>query len=217
MDAKQVSKYFKKADYENEVDSLREKFGANKLIPEQYEVEILIALSYFPELKDVHILFMPKKLKTTMACRPGADAIIASKQNRIYRIFINNHIKTKDGINYDDVPFNARIGLIGHELGHVVDYMQKSMVRIIGNGIAYVLSDSYRKAFEADVDQIAVEHGLGWQLYAFSHFVWNKADVDESYLEFKEDNYPSPNRFRTWLKEHPELYPLKTIEKTFGG
>ncbi len=216
-EAKQVKKYFHRADHEMAVDSLREYFGEHKIMPEEYELEILIALSYFPELRDVNIIFLPKKIKTTMACRPSMDAIFKDKEKRVYRIFINNLLEGKNGVNYDDVPFNARIGLVGHELGHVVDYMQKSMLRIIGNGIGYVMSDTYRKSFEANVDKITVERGLGWQQYAFASFVRNKANVNESYLEFKENNYPSPKRFKGWMQKFPDLYPLKTIEKTFGG
>lgn len=215
--AKKVQKLFREQDYSIHLDSLRAEYSANKVIPEEYELEILIALSYYPELKDVPIVFMPKKIKTTMATRPRMDGIYYSREKRTYRILINNFIESKDGINYNDVPFNARIGLIGHELGHVVDFMQKSMLRIISNGVAYVLNSPYRKNFEAKVDQITIEHGLGWQLYAFSYFVFHQTDITDDYLDFKEDNYPAPERYEEWLSDYPHLYKQEAVEERFDG
>lgn len=210
-----VKKNIPSSTYRDHLDSLRAEFGENKEIPEKYELQCLIALSYYPGLKDIHIVFVPKEIRTTMATRPRPDAIYRKKVNRTYRVFINNVIKSKNGINFDEIPFNAQVGLIGHELGHIVDYNQKSMLCIIANGIAYVLSSDYRKAFEINVDKIAIEHGLGWQLYAFSDFVFNKARISESYREFKKENYPSPQQYKKWLKNYPELYQEKTIKKTF--
>lgn len=215
LEGQNVQRVIHKNQFEQYLDSLHRKFNINKDIPEQYELQCLIALSYFPELKDDHIVFLPKKIRTTMATRPHADAIFYQKEKRTYQIFINNLIENKDGINFDDVPFNAQIGLIGHELGHVADYKQKNMIRILANGIAYVLSSSYRKAFEANVDNITIEHGLGWQLHAFADFVFNDARISKSYQSFKESNYPSPQRYEEWLKEYPGLYEEKSIEKTF--
>lgn len=215
--AKKVQKLFREKDETLHLDSLRTEYGINKVIPEEYELEILIALSYYPDLKDITIAFIPKRLKTTMATRPRMDAIYQTRDKRTYRIFINNFIESNNGINYDDVPFNARIGLIGHELGHVVDYMKKSMIRVIGNGVAYVLNSHYRKTFEANVDQITIEHGLGWQLYAFSYFVFNHVDIAEDYLEFKKNNYPNPERYEEWLRDYPNLYKQEAVEEIFEG
>jgi hypothetical protein len=50
------------ANKEQAIDSL-EKFRTKKEIPQQYEKPILIALSHFPELKDVHIVFKIKKAR----------------------------------------------------------------------------------------------------------------------------------------------------------
>ena len=210
--ATEVIKYFKKEDYIRHLDSLKDEFGSNKSIPEEYELECLIALSYYPELKNVTIEFIPGELKTTMAARPRIDAIFNSKSERTYRIFINNSIEDSSGINYEDVPFNARIGLIGHELGHITDYEQKSMFRIILNGIGYISNSTYRKNFEKNVDQITIDHGLGYQLYAFSFFVFHGANIGSDYLDFKKENYPSLKNYKMWLKEHPE-YSCSNIEQ----
>ncbi|MCF8219386.1 MAG: hypothetical protein K9I29_07470 [Bacteroidales bacterium] len=208
--------YFKKENYVQHIDSLRKEFSTQKHIPEKYELECLIALSYYPELKNVDIEFLNKRLKTTMAARPRVNALFKQKKNRTYRILINNSITDSSGLNYDDVPFNARIGIIGHELAHIVDYETKSMLHIVLNGIGYISNNTYRKNFEKDIDKITIAHGLGYQLYAFSSFLFNKADVNSEYLKFKEENYPSPENYKAMLTKHPE-YSCHIIEKLYSS
>ncbi|MFO8055287.1 MAG: hypothetical protein R6U19_09035 [Bacteroidales bacterium] len=211
-----VKRHFSREDYTKHLDSLRDEFGINKEIHEEYELETLLALSYFPELKDIHIIFKPRYIKTTMAAIPRIDAIFSSRTKRTYHIFINKFIEDSSSLNFDSVPFNARIGLIGHELGHIIDYQEKSSVRIMANGLAYVFNSSFRKTLEAKVDQITIEHGLGWQLYDFVNFLYNEAAVEKKYLHFKILNYPKPDNYKTWLSEYPDLYDPNKLEKTFS-
>ncbi|MFW6020342.1 MAG: hypothetical protein ACOCPM_07145 [Bacteroidales bacterium] len=196
--------FYEKENYTQHLDSLRDTFSYKKTIPGKYELECLIALSFYPELKDVSIEFVDKNIKTTMAARPRADAIFKQQPGRVYRIFINNNVRDSIGLSYDKVPFNARIGIIGHELAHIVDYENKSIFQIMLNGIAYISSSTFRKNFEKDIDQITIDRGLGYQLYAFSDFLFHKADVNPAYLDFKKKNYPLPKNYRTWLIKHPE-------------
>ncbi len=207
--AAEASKVIHRTDYAGKQDSLRHLYGANKQYPAEYEEEILIALSHFPDLQNVQIQFRARILPTTMAARPRPDAIFMPKNARTYRILLNN--KTGDGstINYDSLPFNARIGIIGHELAHIADYEQKSMVRILSNGLAYLFSSNFRRNLETEVDKIVISRGLGWQLYDFAHYVHNRAVVKKSYLSFKEEYYPSLEQYRRWLAEHPGMYQVE--------
>lgn len=206
-------KVIHREDYAGELDALRHHYGAHKEYPDEYELEILIALSFFPDLQNVRIQFRTRKLPTTMAARPRPDAIFMPKNARTYRILLNN--KTGDGstLNFDSLPFNARIGIIGHELAHIEDYEQKSMVRILANGLAYTFSRSFRIRLEEEVDQITIARGLGWQLYDFAHYVHNRAIVKKSYLRFKDEYYPSLEQYRKWLAQHPDLYQVEKAEK----
>jgi hypothetical protein len=71
----------------NEIDSLMQIYGLNKIIPPDFQEQILIALTYFPEFKDYHIAFQYSKIHYTMVCRPGTKSLIKHEKN--YVIYIN--------------------------------------------------------------------------------------------------------------------------------
>lgn len=75
-----------------EVDSLIAIYGTNKCLIDEYDDILIVALSYYPELKDVHIKFEYSDEKTTMASRPSKLIF-----PRTYKILINRD-KYFDGI-----------------------------------------------------------------------------------------------------------------------
>jgi hypothetical protein len=170
-------------------DYFLEKWGKNKNYPEAFEKQILMALSHFSELSDVKISFIEAPISTTMNCRPE---ILSLFQNaRTYIIRINNKIDF-EGILLEDVPFKAQIGIIGHELAHVLDYEAGSMLRVIKRGIDYALPSS-KKNFEHEIDLLTIKKGLGYQLAdwaEYSMFLSDKASDD--YKRFKQTVYMNP-------------------------
>ena len=163
----------------------------NHRLISEYKIQSLIALSYYPDLDGVDIHFKKKNLKTTMAAVPRWDFIFKSKENRSYRIFVNTTVKKGKGVLPDQVPLNAQIGLIGHELGHVVDFESKTGAGILLTGVAYLLPP-FRKKLERKVDEITVARGLGHQLKDFSDFVLNESDASEKYKKYKQRYYYKP-------------------------
>jgi hypothetical protein len=77
------------ANTETTIDSLKE-FGNKKEIPQQFEKPILTALSHFPELKDVHIVFRIKKAYSGLTTKPNFAGIFKRKDHRTYIITISN-------------------------------------------------------------------------------------------------------------------------------
>src|SRR6056297_1764443 len=63
-----------------QADSLMEKYGKNKIIADEFVEPALIALSYYPELKDVHIEFKYSREATTMAARPDPLSLISERK-----------------------------------------------------------------------------------------------------------------------------------------
>lgn len=170
-------------------DSLFKALGNKKKLPEEYEKQCLIALSYYPELENKKIIFKYRNIRTTMNCRPKLTSVF--KKQRVYNICIN---KKKDfkGIILKDVPFNAQIGIIGHELAHITDYENKSSFEIIDTGIKYLIKKK-KKQYEQKIDQMTINKGLGWQLYDWANFSMYESDkATESYKEFKRRTYLQP-------------------------
>jgi hypothetical protein len=151
-------------------DTLDLLFGQNKIIPEDYKLCFLIAISHYPELSESKIVFKNAKIRTTLNTRPSIlSTIFRDKSNRKYIIRVNNSKKSsKVLINHAD--FNSKIGLIGHELGHISDYSQANTFGVMKRGLSYLAKNS-KKKFENKIDLLTIQKGLGWQLHDWSHFV----------------------------------------------
>ncbi len=173
---------------ESQRDSLLALYGNNKIFVEEYLDPTLIALSYYPELRDSPIEFKFSAEATTMAARPRPSSMLT---NRRYIIVINNK-EEFEGIRLSDVPYNAQIGIIGHELAHIADYQKHNLFGVMG--ILFRYSSKARKPlFEKEIDRATIERGLGWQLYDWAQFALSEDnDTSEEYRQFKREHYLSP-------------------------
>ncbi len=186
---------------EEHKDSLREVLLNNKRVPEKFEHSILAALMSYPDLKSTHIKFRRTPISTTMAARPTIGSIFRLRDNRRYVIAINDTRNRRKAPLLKNAPFTARVGVIGHELGHIVDYRNKSFITIVGNGAAYVVSKKFKRNLEYKIDSIAIRRGLGEELLSFRHFVENDAKTTRQYRAFKKDIYMSSSEITQIIKK----------------
>ena len=107
------------------------------------------------------------------------------------------------------IPFNAQVGVIGHELAHVVDYENKRKIGIISTGVGYLFTD-YKQNLENEIDKITIEHGLGWQIYDFADYILNWSGASEEYKHYKEKIYFSHIELLNIMKQY-HLYPFYRI------
>jgi hypothetical protein len=178
------------------VDSLRAQMGPRIVLPQGYELPALIAFSYYPQLCTLDVKFAVGKINTTMQCQPRFGSLVG-KEGRVYEILINDD-STFGGVLLQDVPFNAQIGVIGHELAHIVDYEAHSSLGIAGIGLDY-LSEKGKTRIEHSVDSITVRAGLGWQLYDWAYFVLEQSKASPAYKAFKRKVYLQPKQIADWL------------------
>jgi hypothetical protein len=188
---------FDKKDCNKIQDSLDFIYGGNKSFIDTYKLPCLIALSFYPELWDVMINFVYSKELTTMATRPDLNNIF--NPQRSYNIFINNK-NDFEGILLQDVPFNAQIGIIGHEIAHILDYENQNLLGIIRIGIDYLYTDE-KIAYERSIDMLTISKGLGWQLRDWAQYSMYDSDkASESYKEFKRKTYMRPEEIEAIMK-----------------
>lgn len=176
---------------EEHKDSLREVLLNNKRVPEKFVHSILAALLKYPDLKSTYIKFRRTPISTTMAARPTIGSIFRLRKNRRYVVAINDTRNRRKAPLLKNAPFKARVGVIGHELGHIVDYRNKSFITIMGNGAAYIVSKKFKRNLEYKIDSIAIRRGLGEELLSFRHFIENDAKTTRQYRAFKKDIYMS--------------------------
>ena len=155
------------------------EFTSNKKIPEAIQSQTLRALSFYPELKNTHIIFRFRKRRTPLSSRPQALSTFKKKGNRKYVITISTKSNKKLGaILFLNLPYNAQIGVLGHELGHITTYVTMHTGQLL-TLIFKLLNSQYTDEFEFNTDLIGIEHGLGYQLYDWSQYVRSALDITE--------------------------------------
>lgn len=168
----------------------------NKIIPENILEEAKVALSFYPELEDVEIEFRYKNniKKAFMQAQPKLGSLFKEKRNRSYNVFMSSKLLIEEEeISIDDVPFEVLVGWLGHELGHIMDYRDKSAVQLVKFGTRYITSDKFVKKVERTADTYAIDHGMGNHIYATKDFILNHSDLSEAYKRRKARLYLSPH------------------------
>ncbi len=187
---------------QSNLEKLISRFGFNKKVPKEVLSNFYTAIGYYPELKDVNIKVRYGNIKTTMQCRPRWDYFFHKKEKRSYVIYIGNKIKKQNGILYRDLPLNAQIGVMGHELAHIIDYQSMNNFQLSRFGINYLTSKKKRE-IENNIDLIAIQRGLGYQISDFSKYVFEELGASFNYLKFKMKFYFRPHQIKEILVSIP--------------
>lgn len=117
-----------------------------------------------------------------------------SKDEWQYNIFISTKsLDDLEPILLKNLPFNAQIGIIGHELAHTVFYLDKGIGEMILIGLNYPFP-SFRAIFEKNTDRRTIAHGLGWQLLEYATHVREKMDYENT--SFGEAYYLNPEQVK---------------------
>ena len=179
---------------------LREQYSFNKEIPAEFEKEILVGLSHYPELKNARIKFCYSNIFTSMKAVPTFGFLFQKPENRTYRIVMNS--KTCHGRNVmQRTSSNALTGVIGHELGHIKDYSGLSNLGLFKLLFSYIFKKS-RIETEKRADNIAVEHNLGKELLEFTTFIYQDTCMNPKYIEYKKKYYSSASNLSEVVKCH---------------
>ncbi len=190
------------SNYENRITHIvyqpltpQKEFELEIGITDNAEILIQQILHFFPEISKDSVVLKYKSIRTSMACKPVLKEIFNKK--RKYEIIINNDPKDVE-IPFDKIPFQAKIGIIAHELGHVLDYQNKSLFQLIKTGLLYIIRN--QEKYEKSIDYLTIKKGFGWQVLAWSDYAFNHSNASASYLEFKDTYYFNPKEIEAILK-----------------
>lgn len=179
----------------------------NKIVPDEIWRETYVALSHYPELKDTPIEFKFKKKiqKSFMQAQPKITGLIKNKTDRSYFVMISENIKIEDEVfDVKNVPSDVLIGWIGHELGHIMDYRERSGLNMVWFGIKYLTSKNYIQEAERAADTYAVNHGLGKYIIATKDFILNHTHLADSYKARLKKLYLSQEEIMVLIDEIEE-------------
>ncbi len=164
--------------YAERLKAYKTVFGKNKFMPPVFEKQILLALSFFPELRDSKITFVCQKATSPLSCRPTWASVFRNRKKRTYQITISIQTNPKlTAIMFANLPFNAQIGVLGHELSHIVDYQHRGFWGLFAIGLGQFFSP-FLDRFEFQTDRLCIEHGLGYQLKAWSEYVRQTLNIE---------------------------------------
>jgi hypothetical protein len=185
----------------------------NKIIPKSIKKEVIEAISFYPELYETSIEFKFKDniRKSTMQAQPRFASFFKSKENREYVILISRKIQI-DGEEFTmkDIPSDVKVGWLGHELGHVMDYRQRTNIGMLIFGLKYLFSPLHIKEVERAADTYAIQHGMGDYILMTKNFILENAHLSEKYKERIRNLYISPEEVMELInkgkvEEDPEI------------
>jgi hypothetical protein len=184
------------------ISELKHEFGNRKRYPQQYEMQILLALSYYSELRTTSIFFRIRERHTPLDTRSTWLGLLAPRKKRQYVITISDSSEPMlTPILFKNLPFDAQVGVVGHELGHVTDFSSMFLSQIVKHAVRNV-SSQYIDRFEFRTDSICIAHGLGYQLLAWSSFVRQKMHrenwdgADNVHQPMERERYMNPSIIR---------------------
>ncbi|MBW2962585.1 hypothetical protein [Mesonia aestuariivivens] len=188
----------------------------NKEIPLSIKDQVEVALSYYPQLKDTPIAFKFKKeiKKSTMQAQPSFVSFLKSRKNRAYVILISEkfHIEEEE-FSILNVEDEVLIGWIGHELGHVMDYRERSTLGMAAFGLKYLFSTAHIQEVERAADTYAVKHGMYQYILATKNFILNNTSISPKYKNRIKRLYMSPEEIME-LVNHLDIADVeKKVEK----
>ncbi|OBX27105.1 hypothetical protein LX77_00510 [Gelidibacter algens] len=169
--------------------------NAQHIIPDSISEEIHKALAYYPELQETSIEFRFKEniKKSTMQARPTFDSFFRSRKNRSYVVLISETFKIADKkFLTTNIPSDVLVGWIGHELGHIIDYTNRSKLNLLWFGVKYVMSDNHIVEAERAADTYAVQHNMEDYILKTKDFILNNAEIHEAYKLRIKKYYLSP-------------------------
>jgi len=164
--------------------------------------DINSALTYFPELECVKIRFSYKPIRQTMNSRPSPLNIFRAKDKWHYTIIVNNNRGRHKGLCFENLSYTIKIGWLGHELSHIIEYQQLNRAETIAFALRYVFSKSFVRSVERYTDFLTIEHGLAFPLYNGTDFLLNSKDIDAKYHDYAITNSLSLSEIKCLWSEY---------------
>ncbi|MFK8162408.1 MAG: hypothetical protein AB8H12_08080 [Lewinella sp.] len=167
-------------------------------------------LAAYPELKNRKIFLRKLSMKrSTMRAQPIINRAFFSRKTRQYRVDFSDHLEVTQHVRVQELPKDVAIGWFAHELGHVIDYLNRPLLGMISFGLGYALWSKYMRKAERVADTVAVNHGFGAEIRATKQYLLKHATLPTHYKQRLKKYYLSADELEglilTWEREKEEL------------
>ncbi|MFZ6051290.1 hypothetical protein [Halocola ammonii] len=188
-------------------DFSNDNFEGKKIIPERISSPVKEALTYYPQLDSVHIRFEFKDEigNNFMQAMPDVSTVFKDPSKRTYLIKMTREMEVNgEDIPIEKIPRDVLLGWFAHELGHVMDYLDRGSGNMIWFGANYWLSEEFKIKAERRADIFAIEHDCADEIIATKEYILNNSSLPKSYLNKIESFYLSPERVLEIVEEIKE-------------
>lgn len=167
-------------------------------------------LAAYPELRDRPIYLRKLAMKrSTMRAQPVLNRFFFRRATRHYRVDFSNHLSVTEHVLVQEVPRDVAVGWFAHELGHIVDYLNRPVLGMISFGLGYALWSRYMRKAERVADTIAVNHGFGEEVRATKNYLLKHATLPAHYKRRLKKYYLSADELEgvilAWERKREEL------------
>ncbi|TRZ44311.1 hypothetical protein [Robertkochia solimangrovi] len=175
-----------------------------KDIPDSIRKQVVFTLKHFPDLVNTPITFRFKEnlTRSFMQAQPDLKSIFSTVKNRSYTIYISKNFNIEGSpFSIEDLPENVLIGWIAHELGHIIDYKDRSTLDLFWFGFKYVTMGKHLREAERQADLFAIKNGMGDYIVQTKNFILNNSSLSERYKERIKRLYLSPEDIMQLLEK----------------
>lgn len=175
------------------IDSLRSLTGTNKIYPKEYELQSLLALSRFPELKEESIEIRFSGTKSLLLSTIKFRGMFQHASRRSYQILLRTKSSAKlSPALFSNLSFDGQVAALAHELAHTLEFSRKSFAGMINVALRHLSKKAIDKQ-ERYADMQVIKRGLGFPMYD-----WRKstakafADKQKKQLKQAHERYMGP-------------------------
>jgi hypothetical protein len=194
------------ANNEPENPSKEESFNARFVNIENDKIRnaFIEVLAEYEELHPYEITLIKEELKSsTMQAQPIINFGNLFSGTKRYKVQLAESVRDAEELIIAEVPRDVLKGWFAHELGHIVDYEVHSNINMIGFGLKYTFSDTFKRACEHEADSIAIEHGFHEEIIATKKFILENELVSKEYKAKLRKYYMPIKGVRMCLEKKP--------------
>ncbi|MCP9235624.1 hypothetical protein [Lewinella sp. JB7] len=169
-------------------------------------------LRQYPELLGRPIYLRRIAMRySTMRAQPVINWQFFRRKYRHYRVDFSNHVEVTAHVRVRELPREVVVGWFAHELGHIVDYLERPWRGMIAFGLGYALWSRYMREAERRADTIAVDHGFGSEIIATKHYLMKHATLPHHYKKRLRKYYLSADEIEALITAYEERGEMPDI------